>query len=75
MKEAQASVRISPNALGYYSGFAVVPSDVVFALGTRASVGKVGEKKGGSRYQESVAEAERDCFIIFFFSLEGEDIC
>lgn len=35
---------------------AVVPDDVVIALGTGASVGKAGEKKGGSRYQESAAE-------------------
>lgn len=59
------SVRISRNKLGYYSGLAVVPNDVVIALGTGASVGKAGEKKGGSRYQESVAEAEWDF-------LEGE---
>lgn len=61
------SVRISRNKLGYYSGLAVVPNDVVIALGTGASVGKAGEKKGGSRYQESVAEAEWD----FFFSGGG----
>lgn len=40
----------------------MVPNDVVIALGTGASVGKAGEKKGGSRYQESVAEAEWDFF-------------
>lgn len=45
----------------------MVPNDVVIALGTGASVGKAGEKKGGSRYQESVSEAEWD-----FFFLEGE---
>lgn len=39
----------------------MVPDDVVVALGTRASVGKGGEK-GGSRYQESVAESEWDFF-------------
>lgn len=50
------SVRISRNKLGYYSGLAVVPNDVAIALGTGASVGKAGAKKGGSRYQESVAE-------------------
>ncbi|KAI3365611.1 hypothetical protein L3Q82_010693 [Scortum barcoo] len=54
------SVRISRNKLGYYSGLAVVPNDVVIASGTGASVGKAGEKKGGSRYQESVVEAEWD---------------
>lgn len=41
----------------------MVPNDVVIALGTGASVGKAGEKKGGSRYQESVAEAEWDFFF------------
>lgn len=65
------SVRIRRNKLGYYSGLAVVPNDVVIALGTGASVGKAGEKKGGSRYQESVAEAEWD----FYSFLEGEWIC
>lgn len=54
------SVRISRNKLGYYSGLAVVPNDVVIALETGASVGKAGENKGGSRYQERVAEAERE---------------
>lgn len=43
----------------------MVPNDVVIALGTGESVGKAGEKKGGSRYQESVAEAEWD-FLFFF---------
>lgn len=43
----------------------MVPNDVVIALGTGESVGKAGEKKGGSRYQESVAEAEWD-FSFFF---------
>lgn len=54
MKQGPDSVRISRNKLGYYSGLAVVPNDVDIALGTGASVGKAREKKGGSRYQESV---------------------
>lgn len=45
----------------------MLPNDVVIALGTGASVGKAGEKKGGSRYQASVAEAEWDFFFFFFF--------
>lgn len=40
--------RISRNKLGYYSGLAIVPSDVVIASGTEASVGKEGAKDGGS---------------------------
>lgn len=44
----------------------MLPNDVVIALGTGASVGKAGEKKGGSRYQASVAEAEWDFFFFFF---------
>lgn len=46
----------------------MVPDDVVIALGNGASVGKAGEEKGGSRYQESVAEAEWD---FFFFGESG----
>ena len=49
----------------------MVPSDVVFALGTGASVGKVGEKRGGSRYQESVAKAEWDFFEFIFYFQRG----
>lgn len=63
MKEPYNSVWISRNKTVYYSGLAVVPNDVVPALGTWASVGKkAGEKKGGSRYRESVAGAEWDSF-------------
>lgn len=65
------SVKISRNKLGYYSGLAVVPNDVVSALGTGASVGKAGEKKGGSRYQERVAEDKWD---FFFFLREGVEL-
>lgn len=43
----------------------MLPNDVVIALGTGASVGKAGEKKGGSRYQASVAEAQWDFFFFF----------
>ena len=49
MKQA-VTVSRRRNKLGYYSGLAVVPNDVVNALGTGVSVGKAGEKKGGSRY-------------------------
>lgn len=48
----------------------MVPNDVVIALGNGASVGKAGEEKGGSRYQESVAEAEWD-FLFFFILRES----
>lgn len=44
---------------------AVVPNDVVIASGTGASVGKAGEKKGGSRYEARVAEAQWD-FLLFW---------
>lgn len=69
------SVRISRNKLGYYSGFTVVPSDVGFALGTRASVGKVGEEKGGEPVPgESAAEVKRDCFIFFIQRGKGSAV-
>lgn len=44
-----------------------MPSDVVIASGTEASVGKEGKKHGGSWYQAYIAEAEWD----FFFFLRG----
>lgn len=47
----------------------MVPNDVVIASGTGASVGKAGEKKGGSRYEARVAEALWD--FLFFIFLEG----
>lgn len=49
----------------------MVPNDVVIALGTGASVGKAGEKKGGSRYQERVAEDEWDFFFSFWKGSEA----
>lgn len=48
MMQASDFGRRSRNKLGYYSGLAIVPSDVVIASGTEASVGKGGEKDGGS---------------------------
>lgn len=53
----------------------MVPNDVVFASGTGASVGKVGEKKGGSQYQESAVEAEWDLLFCIYCIWTGEQSC
>lgn len=67
------SVRISRNKLGYYSGFTVVPSDVGFALGTRASVGKWERRRAGSRYRER-AQLKSSGIVLFFLFRGGRDL-
>lgn len=49
-----------------------MPSDVVIASGTKASVGKEAKKDGGSWYQAYIAEAEWDFWFFFFFPKWGE---
>lgn len=73
LKWSRPSGRIRRNKLGYYSGLAVLPNDVVIAWGTGASVGKAKKKKkkareekGGSWYQARVAAAEWGFFLFFF---------
>lgn len=74
LKWSRPSGRIRRNKLGYYSGLAVLPNDVVIAWGTGASVGKAKKKKkseGGEGWELIPGKSGCSWVGIFFVFFDG----
>lgn len=70
LKWSRPSGRIRRNKLGYYSGLAVLPNDVVIAWGTGASVGKAKKKKKRQGRRRVGADTRQE-----WLQLSGDFFC